>query len=204
MALFVRYGSPFTETEPPPPPVVLLLLQTDLTMHTSTGLVIHEDLELVPSAKKTVAFAPALEHTYPPPPIFEVTIPVPQMLTRKVLEHHETWEGDKTETALIKKVVHKLVETLLDTTSAISDQEAGLLEEVFRWAAQMFPILRKYNDNWATRCIIQARLKATSANASNKVVKKAVANVANIVQSGPGPHMRAKSTQQVLENSIVD
>ncbi|KAJ7089906.1 hypothetical protein C8R44DRAFT_892093 [Mycena epipterygia] len=165
MALFVRYGSPFAETEPPPPPVVLLLLQTDLTMHTSTGLVIHEDLELVPSAKKDRG----------------VTIPVPQMLTRKVLEHHETWEGDKTETALIKKVVHELVETLLDTTSAISDQEAGLLEEVFRRAAQMFPILRKYDDNWATRCIVQARLKATSANASNKAVKKAVANVANIV-----------------------
>jgi hypothetical protein len=103
MASFVHYASPFAETEKPPPPVVLLLLQTDLNVHTSTGLLIHEDLEhLVPSAKKTVVFAPAVQHTYPPPPIFEHTIPAPAMLTRKILEHHDAWEGGERETVIIK------------------------------------------------------------------------------------------------------
>lgn len=103
MAFVVRHASPFAETEQPPPPVVLLLLQTDLNVHTSAGLVIHEDLEnLVPRAKKTVAFAPTLNHTYPPLPIPTETIPVPQMLTRKIIEHHETWEGGEQETAVIK------------------------------------------------------------------------------------------------------
>ncbi|KAJ6537914.1 hypothetical protein B0H19DRAFT_1079015 [Mycena capillaripes] len=186
MAFFVRHPSPFVETEPLPPPVVLLLSQTDLNLHTSTGLVIHEHLELVPSAKKTVVFAPAstLEHTYPPPLIFENTIPVPRMLTRKIIENHATWEADQKETALIKTFVHALVDKLLDTTKPFPDQDTGPLEEVFRQAAQMHPILRKYENNWATCCIIQARLKNTSSSASTKAAKEAVANVANIVQPG--------------------
>jgi hypothetical protein len=149
MASVVRYASPFAETEKPPPPVVLLLLQTDLNVHTSTGLVIHEDLEHpVPSAKKTVVFAPVLQHTYPPPPIFEDVIPTPTMLTRKIIEHHEAWEGGERETAIIKvrlvylifyllniqcqTTVHALVEKLLDTTKSLSDQDPELMQEVFR------------------------------------------------------------------------
>jgi hypothetical protein len=103
MASVVRYGYPFAETEKPPPPVVLLLLQTDLNVSTSMGLVIHEDLDNpVPSAKKTVVFAPVLEHAYPPPPIFEEKIPTPTMLTRKVIENHAAWEGGDRETIIIK------------------------------------------------------------------------------------------------------
>ncbi|KAJ7128015.1 hypothetical protein C8R44DRAFT_873783 [Mycena epipterygia] len=183
MASFARHASPFAETEKPPPPVVLLLLQTDLHMHSSTGLMIHEDLEnLVPSAKKTVVFTP-VEHTYPPPPIFEVTIPTPPLLTRKVIERHDAWEGGEHETALIKTTVHALVDSLLDTTKSISDQDAALLKEVFRQAAQMHPDLRKYEDNWVTCCIVQARLKATSANAANKIAKKVVTGLEDILQN---------------------
>ncbi|KAJ6601697.1 hypothetical protein DFH09DRAFT_1069260 [Mycena vulgaris] len=187
MASYVRYASPFAETERPPPPVVLLLLQTDLIMHASTGLVIHEDLEtLVSSTKKTVVFAPAsiLEHMYPPPPIFEQTIPAPTMLTRKILEKHDTWEGGERETAIIKTTVHALVDKLLDTTKALSDQDTELVQEVFRQAAQVHPDLCKYENNWATRCVVQARLKATSSNASNKTAKEVVTGVTNIVQAG--------------------
>ncbi|KAJ7648911.1 hypothetical protein B0H17DRAFT_1102723 [Mycena rosella] len=179
----------------PPPPVVLLLLQTDLNTHISTGLMIHEDLEpLVPSAKKKVVFAPApsLEHTYPPPPIFAEKIPTPTMLTRKILERHDAWEGGQRETALIKTTVHALVDQLLDKTKAISEQDTGLVQEVFRQAAQMHPDLHKYEDDWATCCIVQARLKATSSNASNKANKEAVAGVANIVQTGG----RTRSSKQ--------
>ncbi|KAJ7323500.1 hypothetical protein DFH08DRAFT_817530 [Mycena albidolilacea] len=192
MASVVRYASPFAETEKPPPPVVLLLLQTDLNVHTSTGLVIHEDLDHpVPSAKKTVVFAPVHRHTYPPPPIFEDVIPTPTMLTRKIIEHHEAWECGERETAIIKTTVHTLVEKLLDMTKSLSDQDPELMQEVFRQAAQMHPDLCKYENNWATRCIVQARLKATSSNASNKVAKEVVADVIQI-----GRRTRAKVNKQ--------
>ncbi|KAJ7939301.1 hypothetical protein B0H13DRAFT_2301058 [Mycena leptocephala] len=126
MASFVHYASPFAETEKPPPPVVLLLLQTDLNVHTSTGLLIHEDLEhLVPSAKKTV---------------------VPAMLTRKILEHHDAWEGGERETIIIKTTVHALVDKLLDTTKSLSDQDRELVQEVYRQAAQMHPDLRNLDN----------------------------------------------------------
>ncbi|KAJ7924676.1 hypothetical protein B0H13DRAFT_2315192 [Mycena leptocephala] len=160
MASFVHYASPFAETEKPPPPVVLLLLQTDLNVHTSTGLLIHEDLEhLVPSAKKTV---------------------VPAMLTRKILEHHDAWEGGEHETVIIKTTVHALVDKLLDTTKSLSDQDRELVQEVYRQAAQMHPDLRKYENDWATRCIVQARLKATSSNASNKAAKEVMTDAIRI------------------------
>ncbi|KAJ6529251.1 hypothetical protein B0H19DRAFT_1274295 [Mycena capillaripes] len=205
MAFVVRYASPFAETEPPPPPVVLLLLQTDLNTHPSTGLNIHEDLEnLVPhGAKKTVAFAPAptLNYTYPPPPIFQDMIPAPPMLTRKIIENHDAWEGGERETALIKTVIHALVDKLLDTTKSLSDQDTELVEEVFRQAAQMHPILGKYEKNWATRCIVQARLKSTSSSASNKAAKEVVAGVADIAHVQTGRRTRAQ--YQVLENRIT-
>jgi hypothetical protein len=58
-------------------------------------------------------------------------------------------------------------------------------------AAQMHPDLGKYKNNWVTRCIVQARLKATSSNASNKVVKEVVADVIQM-----GRHTRTKSNKQ--------
>ncbi|KAJ7859851.1 hypothetical protein B0H14DRAFT_2577018 [Mycena olivaceomarginata] len=149
MASLVRYDSPFAKAEKPPPPVVLLLLQTDLTTHSSAGLMIHEDLERpVPSTKKTVVFAPVLQHKYPPLPNFEVLIPCPTELTRKILEHHAAWEGSPHETAIIKTTVHALVEKLLDTTRSLSDQDSELVQDVYRQAAQVHPDLRRYEDNW--------------------------------------------------------
>ncbi|KAJ7695255.1 hypothetical protein B0H14DRAFT_3530272 [Mycena olivaceomarginata] len=173
----------------PPPPVVLLLLQTDLNVSTSTGLVIHEDLDNpVPSAKKTVVFAPVLEHAYPPPPIFEEKIPTPTMLTRKVIENHAAWEGGDRETIIIKTTVHTLVDKLLDTTKSLSDQDPDLVQE----AAQMHPDLGKYENNWAD-CVasFKLRLKATSSNASNKAVKEVMADVIQM-----GRCTRTKSNKQ--------
>ncbi|KAJ7334609.1 hypothetical protein DFH08DRAFT_1019006 [Mycena albidolilacea] len=181
MASVVRYGYPFAETEKPPPPVVLLRLQTDLNVSTSMGLVIHEDLDNpVPSAKKTVVFTPVLEHAYPPLPIFEEKIPTPMMLTQKVIENHAAWEGGDHETIIIETTVHSLVDKLLDTTKSLSDPDPELVQEVFlrvSIAAQMHPDLGKYENNWAMRCIVQARLKATSSNASNKTAREVVADV---------------------------
>ncbi|KAJ7256866.1 hypothetical protein B0H12DRAFT_1070640 [Mycena haematopus] len=174
MAFFERLASPFAETEPPPPPIVLLLLQTDLNMRTSTSLIIHEDLEkFVPSTRKTVQFAPSVEHTYPPPPIFLEKIPVPQMLTRRSIEGHDGWECGEKETALIKAFIHDLVDKLLDNTRSFSHQDPERVQDVFTQAAQMHPVLRKYADDWATRCIVQARLKATAATANKRATKEA-------------------------------
>ncbi|KAJ6625882.1 hypothetical protein B0H10DRAFT_2211755 [Mycena sp. CBHHK59/15] len=166
MASFVHHPSPLAETEPPPPPVVLLLSQTDLNTPTSTGLVIHEDLELVLSAKKTVVFAPGstLEYTYPPPPIFTVQIPIPPGLTRNIIENHKTWEGEVSREDRIK------------LTAAIKVCLVPV-EEVYRQAAQKYPILGKYEDDWPVRCIATARLKSTSAHAKTLATKEAVTDV---------------------------
>ncbi|KAJ7721258.1 hypothetical protein DFH07DRAFT_784175 [Mycena maculata] len=192
MATSVRCVSPFAETEKPPPPVVLLLSQTDLDMHTST--VIHEDLEYhVPSAKKTVVFAPAsaLEHTYPPAPIMEVPITAPKMLTRKIIENHAEW----------KTTIHNLVDRLLDTTKALSDQKDVLLQQLFKEAAVMHPVLRNYDSDWATRCIVQARLKATAASASAQANKVTVTEMDHVVNKR---HTRSCSKVSFLENPFID
>ncbi|KAJ7818126.1 hypothetical protein B0H14DRAFT_3474107 [Mycena olivaceomarginata] len=54
-------------------------------------------------------------------------------------------------------------------------------------AAQMHPDLGKYENNWATCCIVQAHLKATSSNASNKAAKEVVADVIQIGRRTPYP-----------------
>ncbi|KAJ7888378.1 hypothetical protein B0H14DRAFT_2562348 [Mycena olivaceomarginata] len=175
MASVVRHASPFAETEKPPPPVVLLLLQTDLNAPTSTGLVIYEDLEHpVPTAKKKVVFAPVFEHMCPPPMIFEATIPTPTMLTRKIIEHHEAWEGGERERIIIKTTVHALVDKLLDTTKSLTDQDPELVQEVFQQAAQMHPDLRK----------------PPPPNASNKAPKEVVTDVIQM-----GRRTRSKSNK---------
>ncbi|KAJ7346091.1 hypothetical protein DFH08DRAFT_961565 [Mycena albidolilacea] len=189
MASVVQYGSPFVETEKLPPPAVLLLLQTNLNVSTSTGPVIHEDLEHpMPSTKKTVVFAPVLEHVHPPPLIFKEKIPTPMIYI--IIENHDAWEGGDRETIIIKTTVHALVDKLLDTTKLLSDQDPELMQEVFQQAAQMHPDLGKYENNCAMCCIIQARLKATSSNASNKVAKV----VADVIQMGW--HTHTKSNKQ--------
>ncbi|KAJ6534906.1 hypothetical protein B0H19DRAFT_1080317 [Mycena capillaripes] len=188
MASFVRYASPIADTEKPPPPVVLLLLHTDLTV---TRLMIHEDLEHpVPSARQTVVFAP-VEHTYPPPPIFTDKIPAPPMLTRKIIENHDTWDFGERETGIIKTTVHILVDQLLDAAKSLASQDTELIQEVFQRAAQMHPDLRKFEDDWVTLCIIQARLKAISS--ANKVAKdmqqakNMLAEIADIGRCTPKP-----------------
>ncbi|KAJ7220376.1 hypothetical protein C8J57DRAFT_1254212 [Mycena rebaudengoi] len=193
MASSMRHASPFVETEKPPLPVVLLLLQTDLNIHTSTGLLIHEDLENpILSAKKTVVFtlAPLLEHTYPPPPtpICEGldTIPkiaCPRQLTHKILERHVAWKGGEQETNRIKmRLLYILflpteytmpVDKLLDTTKSLLDQDEALVDEVFSAAC----------------------LNSTASNAaSNTKVFKEIA--AHLVQSGKsGTRTRSQSKQ---------
>ncbi|KAJ7775908.1 hypothetical protein DFH07DRAFT_951809 [Mycena maculata] len=202
MATSVRCVSPFAETKKPPPPVVLLLLQTALDVHTSTGLVVHEDLENhLPSAKKMVMLAPtsALEHTYPPPPIIEVPIPAPRMLTHKIIENHADWKVEAQETALIKTTIHQLVDRLLDTTKALSDQKDDLLQQVFKEAAVMHPVLRNYNSDWVTRCIVQARLKATAASASAWANKTTVAEMDNVVKKW---HTRSSSKFEIVAMDV--
>ncbi|KAJ6497986.1 hypothetical protein C8R47DRAFT_1068893 [Mycena vitilis] len=196
MASFMRYASPFAEAEKPPAPAVLLLLQTDLGARTSQGLLIHEDLKhQVPSVKKAVLFAaPDVQHTYPPPPIFVVKIPAPKALTRHAIECHPEWQRagrSERETAIIKKTVHDLVDQKLDTTKSLSYQDPDYVAKVFEQAsipriacspllitivqaAQMHPDLHEYEGHWATRCIVQARLKATATTANNKVNKEYV------------------------------
>ncbi|KAJ7450348.1 hypothetical protein FB451DRAFT_1186763 [Mycena latifolia] len=187
MAPIVRHASPFAETEKPPPPVVLLLLQTDLDMHTSTGLLIHEDLEsLVPSTKKKVVFAQApMGHSYPPQPILEAKIPAPPKdLTRRVIEHHEAWSCSTEETRVIKATVHQLVETLLDTTKSFAAQNEESVQDVYRQAAYFHSYLGRFESNWATYCIVQARLKATSAATVRGTTKKIASSLEDLVHDG--------------------
>lgn len=67
----------------------------------------------------------------------------------------------------------------------------------------MHPVLRKYEDNWATRCIIQARLKATSAHASSKS-KAAEEVVAILVDTAQGGRKTRSKTKKVPENRFSD
>jgi hypothetical protein len=55
----------------------------------------------------------------------------------------------------------------------------------------MHPDLGKYENNWATRCIVQACLKPISSNASNKAAKEVVADVIQM-----GRHTHTESNKQ--------
>ncbi|KAJ7736641.1 hypothetical protein B0H16DRAFT_1730688 [Mycena metata] len=170
---FVCLASPFAALEPPPPAVVQLLIQTDLNAPTFTGLLIHEDLnDLVPPAKKRVVFATTPHNSYPPPSILPDTIPPPPGLTRRTLENHDAWTIEAAETAVIKTTVHNLADAILDTTKCITDQDKKLLDQVYQEAAQMHPLLREYQGNWATNCILQAHLKITTQAAKKMAEAK--------------------------------
>ncbi|KAJ7732858.1 hypothetical protein B0H16DRAFT_1468369 [Mycena metata] len=170
---FVRLTSPFAALEPPPPAVVQLLIQTDLNAPTFTGLLIHKDLnDLVPPAKKRVVFATTPHNSYPPPSILPDTIPPPPGLTRHTLENHDAWTIEAAETAVIKTTVHNLADAILDTTKCITDEDKKLLDQVYQEAAQMHPLLREYQGNWATNCILQAHLKITTQAAKKMAEAK--------------------------------
>ncbi|KAJ7087612.1 hypothetical protein B0H15DRAFT_801204 [Mycena belliarum] len=202
MVLIVPYDSPFAAAEPPPPPAVVLLIHTDLDLPTeSADLLIHEDLGLAPTAKKAVQFA----HKYPPPPIFDKLIPSPGRLSRLNLDNTPEWKQDHTpkDTALIKAVIHRLVDKLLDTTKAISFQDKELVEQVYREGAAVYPILCQYENNWATYCIVHAHLKYTSTEAIKKAADDRLEKLEEAVAavgSGPGPRTRAARTAQTVAN----
>ncbi|KAJ7107170.1 hypothetical protein C8R43DRAFT_1140378 [Mycena crocata] len=186
----VYHNSPFAATEPPPPPAVVLLIQTDLDEPASADLLIHEDFGLAPKAK-SVKFA----HTYPPPRMFDKLIPSPGGLSRRNLDKTAEWKKDHTkeDTVLVKAVVHQIVDRVLDTTKAISFQKGELLEQVYREAAVLYPILRQYDENWVTYCIVYAHLKYTSTEAAKKAAQERVETLETAitaVQSGPGPRTR--------------
>ncbi|KAJ7456803.1 hypothetical protein B0H11DRAFT_2243966 [Mycena galericulata] len=196
MASIVRHASPFAETEQPPPPVVLLILQTDVEhISTGPGLLMHEDLE---SAKKRVAFAPSPEHTYPPPPILTKKIKKPDQVTRKIVENHHGWQSSESDTEEIKKTVHGLVQSLLDTNKPVTDQKDEDLDKVYRQAALAHPVLHKYDDNWATYCIVQAHLKSTAATAAK--LKRALREV--VASAADHTDRRTRSTKQFIAMDV--
>ncbi|KAJ7807082.1 hypothetical protein B0H14DRAFT_2609985 [Mycena olivaceomarginata] len=207
MASFARLASPFAGRESPPPPVVLLLSQTDLHMPSSPGLLIHQDLGLAPSSKlkKNVAFAPV--HTYPPPPILAATdlIPCPPQLSRHLLEHHPGWEVDTAQTLVIKfqKTIYKLVDKILDTSQSLKYQDPELVAKVYKQAIQMHPILRNYEDNWATKCVIGAHLKTTAQNAVKEAetAKKALTTMKDFLDTGR--RTRSRRTQPEVQNNCT-
>ncbi|KAJ7176583.1 hypothetical protein C8R46DRAFT_1029902 [Mycena filopes] len=197
----VYHNSPFATTEPPPPPAVVLLIHTDLDIPASADLLIHEDLGLAPKAK-SVKFA----DTYPPqraPPrgVVDKLIPSPGSLSRRNLDKTSQWNQHHTkeETVVIKAVVNKIVDQVLDTTQAISFQRIELLEQVYREAAVMFPILRKYEGNWATYCMVFAHLKYTSTEAIKRTAQEHVdilEAAISAVQPGRARNLRSGTSAQ--------
>ncbi|KAJ7020522.1 hypothetical protein C8F04DRAFT_1274996 [Mycena alexandri] len=134
-------------------------------MPTSPGRLIHEDLTTAVKKPKKVVFAAAADHTYPPPSIVPNAIPTPRHLTAKAVENHKGWTLGATETDVIKRTIHKLTDHLLDTTQCYSKQAKTPLLLVYERALEMHPVLREFENEWATRCIITAHLKATAAAA---------------------------------------
>jgi hypothetical protein len=103
------------------------------------------------------------------------------------------------------------VHALVDTTVSFREQDTELLQDVYQQvsiileyhscycpiltvvqAALMHPVLRKYEDNWVMYCIVQARLKATSANASAKGAKQVSKEIVAIVENGPQTRSKQK------------
>lgn len=109
------------------------------------------------------------------------------------------------------------MDRLLDTTKSYTSQNSEHLEEVFRQvslsittcyciltivqAARMHPMLSKYEGDWATRCIVQARLKATSAIAAHKANKEGLDAVTNVVQAEGRTCSRSR---KVRGNCFID
>ncbi|KAJ7260275.1 hypothetical protein C8J57DRAFT_1233295 [Mycena rebaudengoi] len=178
------FSSPFAKNDAPPPPVVMLLLHTDLDLPASTDLLIHEDLgnfvHPVANTKKKVEFAPTPTHTYPPPPTFTTLIPSPSGLTTKSVENHPGWLSDAQETKAMKKFIGQDANQLCDTSKSIENQKQSVLDALYLRAANQFPILHKYEDNWGTYVITQAHLKNT-ANRSNRQARKKVTDVVAVV-----------------------
>ncbi|KAJ7691835.1 hypothetical protein B0H16DRAFT_1752188 [Mycena metata] len=129
-------------------------------MPTSPGRLIHEDLKTAVKKPKKVVFAAVADHTYPPPLIVPNVIPTPRHLSTKTVENHKGWTIGATETDVIKRTVHQLTDHLLDTTQCYSKQAQTPLLLVHERALEMHPVLHEFENEWATRCIIMAHLKA--------------------------------------------
>ncbi|KAJ7731658.1 hypothetical protein B0H16DRAFT_1733226 [Mycena metata] len=200
---FACRDSHFAEPETPPPPVVQLLIHTDFATPPSMVFSIHEDFGS--SAQKRVKFADDdsdthdVHNMYPPLANYENIIGVPKHPSTVAVENSPKWLSGKTETKTIKEFIHNLVAKYLDETKSYKFQDEEALAEVSQQAAQAFPILRKYENDWGTRGILMHRLKNTSNKAARKAAKDVVDIVTDVVKKGKA----GKATSMHLRSNKV-
>ncbi|KAJ7736276.1 hypothetical protein B0H16DRAFT_1466720 [Mycena metata] len=193
---FASRDSHFAEPEAPPPPVVQLLIHTDFATPPSTVLSIHEDFGS--STQKRVKFDEDM-HPYPPLVNYAEQVPVPSHPSTKAVESHPGWDCEPRETQKIKNFIHGLVGRMLDESKSYKNQDDKSLAEVIRQATQQFPVLRKYEDAWGTRCILMSHLKNTTNKAAHKAAKDVVDTVTDIVQ--PVKKGKGKATNKATKEA---
>jgi hypothetical protein len=120
-----------------------------------------------------------------------------------------------------QKTIYKLVDKILDTSQSLKYQDPELVAKVYKQvsilgiivscrsiftviqAIQMHPILRNYEDNWATKCIIGAHLKTTAQNAVKEAetAKKALTTMKDFLDTGR--RTRSRPTQPEVQKNCT-
>ncbi|KAJ7840030.1 hypothetical protein B0H13DRAFT_1910894 [Mycena leptocephala] len=192
----IRHNSPYADAPPPPPPVVMLLSATVLHLPAFQPLLSQEALTVTPApmaadAKAAGKSVPppsaAPSHERGDSPLTEMDddesetggssdsdggdatapkIASPKGVTRLTLAKHKEWvHGHLTNE--ITSHVHQLARKFLDTSEVFTHQDRAALKDVYRRAKVAYPDLRKYDNNWPIKCILQAHLKITKTASKN-------------------------------------
>ncbi|KAJ7259351.1 hypothetical protein C8J57DRAFT_1233713 [Mycena rebaudengoi] len=119
-------------------------------------------------------------------------IDCPKGLTCMTLAKHKAWaHGDLTNE--ITAHVHILAKKYLDTSEVYSNQNRTALKDVYRKAKAAYPVLKEYNNNWPTKCILQAHLK----------IRKNASKTAIISNFSQAIGRRSPSTKRLLGTPAV-
>ncbi|KAJ6579912.1 hypothetical protein B0H10DRAFT_2341834 [Mycena sp. CBHHK59/15] len=85
--------------------------------------------------------------------------------------------------ANVKNRLHALADKHLDPSKSFQSQDARTLQKVRRLINDDFPMLKDYQNNWASNRILQAHLKVTAAAATKSTSRGVVQAVASAMNA---------------------
>ncbi|KAJ7755279.1 hypothetical protein DFH07DRAFT_773397 [Mycena maculata] len=99
-------------------------------------------------------------------------IAAPIALSRQTIKKHSEWIESDEQTKKITAYIKKLADSMLDKTQAFTNQNDNKVKQLYRQTNKEFPCMQRYQDNWATKCILQAHLKIKASAAKNHAKNK--------------------------------
>ncbi|KAJ7437625.1 hypothetical protein B0H11DRAFT_2255239 [Mycena galericulata] len=122
-------------------------------------------------------------------------ITAPTAVCRQNIKKHPEWIENAEQTKKITAYIKKLADSMLDKTRAFTNQNKHKVKQVYQQTNKEFPCMRKYQDNWATKCILSAHLKIKASAAKTRTKNK----ILNTLSDQVGASQQGIRFEEILD-----